>query len=76
MAPKFDDDELAILRKLSDHDLLIGLHGKVNSLISTSKDHEKRLRGLEMWRNLQSGAIAVLTFLAAVIEPLLWLRKK
>lgn len=38
----------------SDHDLLVRMDEKLNLAISNGKDHELRIRRIEMW-----GAIAV-----------------
>lgn len=63
----------------NDHDLLIGLHGKVDALlvtVSTSQtDHETRIRKIEAQGNVTRGALAILVFLSGLIEPFLIWRK-
>jgi hypothetical protein len=44
-------------------DRLVRIEALVKSLHESKGDHEKRLRGLERWRNTVVGAIAVMIFL-------------
>jgi len=63
-------------KNFTDHDLLIQLHEKVDVLLEGFKDHEPRLRKLESQGNIIRGGLAIIVFVAGLIEPFLLWRKK
>lgn len=59
------------LTNQDDHDLLLGLHEKMDAVTKAFKDHESRLRHIESDGQKYKGAAAILIFVIGAVEPLL-----
>lgn len=52
---------------LKDHDLLIRMDGKLDTVIDNQKDHKKRIKTLETWKWLF--IVFLVSMLSTQLEP-------